>query len=131
MVPHIIQQEEAEAVGLQPAWMNEMSTGRQQMIRILPVRAEDYTLRLRHHGDMPGRCRGDTRAVRCYERAGFDRTGEFWREDPHLASLCDGDLDRSGVREHIRMTGAGLETRFYLMERRLNREDTAAVTVST
>jgi ribosomal protein S18 acetylase RimI-like enzyme len=57
------------------------------------------------------------RAVRCYEKAGFERTGTLWRPAPDLARV---DLAEryAFLREHLREGEAGPELRFWLMELR-------------
>ncbi len=56
------------------------------------------------------------RAIRCYEKAGFTRTGEFWQQEPKLR---DVDLDEpryESLRSHIRSEGGMPYVRFYWME---------------
>jgi RimJ/RimL family protein N-acetyltransferase len=56
------------------------------------------------------------RAVRCYEKAGYHITGEFWQNDE---SLGIGDLDRPEfdfLRPHVRKDGSVPQLRFYWME---------------
>jgi RimJ/RimL family protein N-acetyltransferase len=58
----------------------------------------------------------NARAIRCYEKSGFIRTGEFWRED---AALQDVDLKAQGnasLRPHVRWIGSVPQVRFYWME---------------
>jgi len=66
----------------------------------------------------------NTRAQRCYEKVGFVRTGEFWRED---SALAGGDLsgeEYDWLRAHVRNTSGVPEIRFQLMECR--RDDQTA-----
>ena len=63
----------------------------------------------------------NARAIRCYEKAGFVRAGEFWREDPRLAEV---DLDSSEwdfLRPHVRLDGPVPRIRFRWMEARVER----------
>jgi RimJ/RimL family protein N-acetyltransferase len=56
------------------------------------------------------------RAVRCYEKVGFKRSGEFWRAAPDLAGA---DLAASKWRflnGHVRVRSGVPEVRFLLME---------------
>jgi RimJ/RimL family protein N-acetyltransferase len=60
----------------------------------------------------------NARAVRCYEKVGFVRVGEFWRDASHLSKL---DVDRPCyhfLRPHLRGRGRELELRFWRMELR-------------
>lgn len=62
------------------------------------------------------------RAVRCYEKAGYRITGEFWREDDKLKEY---DLKRSEfdfLRPHVRFEGKAPELRFYWMEIRREKD---------
>lgn len=55
-------------------------------------------------------------AMCCYEKAGFTRTGEFWRDDPRLAEV---DLDSPKwdfLRPHLRRDGPVPQIRFWWME---------------
>jgi len=57
----------------------------------------------------------NTRAIRCYEKVGFEKTGEMWRGAPDLAGV---DLDVPGyafVRPHLRWNGGAPELRFWLI----------------
>ena len=68
------------------------------------------------------------RAVRCYEKAGFVRTGEFWREAGDL-KLVNLDQSRYAfIRPHLRREGDTPQIRFWWMESRapvFQREDGA------
>ena len=57
------------------------------------------------------------RAIRCYQKAGFVRDGEFWREALDLtgADLCGAKYDF--LRARVRFTGNTPEIRFYWMIR--------------
>jgi len=58
----------------------------------------------------------NTRAIRCYEKVGFVRTGEIWRDASNL-----NDVDMNGprydfIRPHIRKHGGKVELCFWVME---------------
>jgi RimJ/RimL family protein N-acetyltransferase len=58
----------------------------------------------------------NARAVRCYERVGFVRTGIVWRD---AADLEDKDLSTpryAFLRPHVRIVKGRLQLRFWLME---------------
>ena len=57
------------------------------------------------------------RAVRCYEKAGFDRCGEFWRKDEGLEGIDLSAEEYDGIREHVRLRDRMPESRFWWMER--------------
>lgn len=58
------------------------------------------------------------RAIRCYEKVGFTRFGEFWREDAGLKSVDFADPKWRFLDGHVRF-GLGVpEVRFLLMELR-------------
>ena len=55
-------------------------------------------------------------AIRCYEKAGFVKTGEFWRE---AEDLMGEDLDQPRydfLRPHVRLEGATPRIRFLQMK---------------
>ena len=55
------------------------------------------------------------RAIRSYEKAGFEKTGEFWREAQDLEGK---DLDQSQydfLKPHLRLEGATPQIRFFWM----------------
>jgi RimJ/RimL family protein N-acetyltransferase len=59
----------------------------------------------------------NTRAIRCYEKAGFTRTGEFWQPDPPLMKI---DLDEpryAFLRPHVDLSTRPPRLRFYWMQR--------------
>ncbi len=58
------------------------------------------------------------RAIRCYEKAGFARTGEFWRQEPRLKDVNLSDPRYDIIRPHVRREGAVPYVRFYWMEAR-------------
>jgi RimJ/RimL family protein N-acetyltransferase len=55
------------------------------------------------------------RAVRCYEKAGFIRTGEFWRKDEKLKDVNLSDAQYRFLREHLRVSSGIPEIRFWWM----------------
>jgi RimJ/RimL family protein N-acetyltransferase len=58
----------------------------------------------------------NSRAVRCYEKAGFIITGEFWRKDRRLRDVNISESQYDFLREHV-LTGSGVpEIRFWWME---------------
>jgi RimJ/RimL family protein N-acetyltransferase len=56
------------------------------------------------------------RAIRCYEKAGFARVGEFWREDPNLKDVDLSQPQYDSLRPHVRRDGAMPYVRFYWMQ---------------
>lgn len=56
------------------------------------------------------------RAIRCYEKAGFARTGEFWQEDPKLRGVDLAEPQYDSLRPHVRQDGAMPYVRFYWMQ---------------
>lgn len=56
------------------------------------------------------------RAVRCYEKAGFIRTGEFWCKDEKLKDVNLSDARYDFLREHLRVSSGIPEIRFWWME---------------
>lgn len=60
----------------------------------------------------------NSRAIRCYEKAGFARTGEFWRDDPGLAPVDVARPESESLRPHVRTDGEVPQLRFYWMEMR-------------
>jgi RimJ/RimL family protein N-acetyltransferase len=64
----------------------------------------------------------NTRAVRCYEKAGYVKIGEFWRDDPFLNTIDISDERYAFVRSHVRY-GRGIpKLRFIWMARELSSE---------
>jgi RimJ/RimL family protein N-acetyltransferase len=59
----------------------------------------------------------NTRAIRCYEKADFIATGEFWREDEALRKMDLGRHEHAALRPHIRFVGSIPQVRFFWMER--------------
>lgn len=56
------------------------------------------------------------RAIACYEKVGFVRTGEFWRDDPYLNNIDLNQPQYSQLLPHVRFNAPIPQTRFYLME---------------
>ncbi|UCB53190.1 MAG: GNAT family N-acetyltransferase [Candidatus Zixiibacteriota bacterium] len=56
------------------------------------------------------------RAVRCYEKVGFIRTGEFWRKDEKLKGVNLSEAQHDFLREHLRVSSGIPEIRFWWME---------------
>jgi len=61
----------------------------------------------------------NARAVRCYEKAGFEITGEFWRDDPGLAKIDLALPEWDFLRPHVRLDGPVPRLRFRWMEARV------------
>ncbi len=58
----------------------------------------------------------NTRAIQCYEKAGFVKTEEFWRNDQGLRNI---DIDQTRydfLRPHARLNGDVPQIRFWWME---------------
>ncbi len=60
------------------------------------------------------------RAIRCYEKLGFARTGEMWREAGDLNDVNLNVSQYDFVRPHIRKIGKKTELRFWLMKLEAN-----------
>ena len=58
----------------------------------------------------------NARAVRCYEKVGFTRSGEFWREAPDLDGVDLSDPQWRFLEGHVRAGSGVPELRFYWME---------------
>lgn len=58
----------------------------------------------------------NARAVRCYEKAGFVRCGEFWKEDADLAGADLADPKWRFRDGHVRAGARTPESRFLVME---------------
>ena len=57
------------------------------------------------------------RAIRCYEKAGFQEVGELWRPAPDLKDLDLSQAQYDFLRPHIRFPATGeAELRFLTME---------------
>lgn len=58
----------------------------------------------------------NSRAVRCYEKVGFVRLGEFWRDAPELGEVDLRDPQCRFLEGHVRISSGGPQLRFYWME---------------
>ena len=58
----------------------------------------------------------NARAVRCYEKAGFERTAEFWIDEPALQGVDLAQERYAFLRDHVRLEGAHTQIRFWWME---------------
>lgn len=58
----------------------------------------------------------NARAARCYDKAGFTKTGEFWQEDEGLRDIDLSEPRFDSVRPHVRLDGEVPQLRFYWME---------------
>lgn len=58
----------------------------------------------------------NTRAVRCYEKVGFVKTEEFWRNDEGLKKIDINQLQYNFLRPHVRLDRGVLQIRFWWME---------------
>ncbi len=58
------------------------------------------------------------RAVRCYKKAGFIKTGEFWKDDPYLNMIDMRAPENAHIAPHARFEGSVPQVRFYYMERK-------------
>lgn len=65
----------------------------------------------------------NSRAIRCYEKAGFVKTGEFWQEDPPAGKIDLSEPRYDFLRPHVRVEGSTSFLRFYWME--LRRQQTS------
>jgi RimJ/RimL family protein N-acetyltransferase len=58
------------------------------------------------------------RAVQCYEKVGFAKTGEFWRKVDELKGVDPNEEQYAFLRNHIRLYPDTAEMRFWWMELR-------------
>lgn len=58
----------------------------------------------------------NARAVRCYEKVGFVKTGEFWHNEPRLSEVDFADPRYDFQRPHTRLDGPVPQIRFWGME---------------
>jgi RimJ/RimL family protein N-acetyltransferase len=56
------------------------------------------------------------RAVRCYEKAGFTHSGEFWRDESRLRGVDLSQDEYALLRPHVRRENDAPQVRFYWME---------------
>lgn len=61
-------------------------------------------------------CAANPRAIRCYEKTGFVRTGEFWHEDPAQDRASVNRPGNEVLKSHVRFDGPIPQIRFYWME---------------
>ena len=62
----------------------------------------------------------NTRAIRCYEKAGYVKTAEFWRDDEGLKSIDVNQPKYDFLRPHVRFDKNIHQLRFWWMELRNN-----------
>jgi RimJ/RimL family protein N-acetyltransferase len=60
----------------------------------------------------------NTRAVRCYEKAGFTITGEFWKDEDALQGKDISLPEYDFMRPHVRVENGTPQIRFWWMELR-------------
>lgn len=58
----------------------------------------------------------NVRAVRCYEKAGMVRVGDFWRDDTTLVDIDIAREEYAALRPHFRIEGGVPQVRFWWME---------------
>ena len=58
----------------------------------------------------------NTRAVRCYEKAGFVRTDEFWKDEERLRGVDTSLPEYDLLRPHLRIEKRVPQIRFWWME---------------
>lgn len=58
----------------------------------------------------------NVRAVRCYEKAGMAKVGQFWRDDPNLAGIDLTRKEHEALCDHFRIEGDMPQVRFWWME---------------
>jgi RimJ/RimL family protein N-acetyltransferase len=58
----------------------------------------------------------NNRAVRCYEKAGYVKTGEFWRDAEDLKGLNIDHPRYSFLHSHLRLISDTPQIRFWWME---------------
>ena len=60
----------------------------------------------------------NTRAIRCYEKAGYVKTTDFWRDDEGLKSIDINESKYDFLRPHVRFDKNIPQLRFWWMELR-------------
>jgi ribosomal protein S18 acetylase RimI-like enzyme len=58
----------------------------------------------------------NARAIRCYEKVGFVRTGEMWRDASNLNDVDMNEPRYDFIRPHIRKHGGEVKLCFWVME---------------
>ena len=58
----------------------------------------------------------NARAIRCYEKSGFRKTGEFWHDDPGLSAVDLSRTEYDFLRPHVRFTQRVPQICFWWME---------------
>ncbi|MCK4235278.1 GNAT family N-acetyltransferase, partial [candidate division WOR-3 bacterium] len=58
----------------------------------------------------------NTRAIRCYEKAGFVKTEEFWRNDKGLRNIDVNQPQYDFLRPHVRLDRDVPQIRFWWMD---------------
>lgn len=97
------------AVRVKPEWCGR-GLGTRLLRRVTQWCFEQGMSRLRLDVAAP-----NARAIRCYEKAGFARTGEFWREDAGLRDLDLNATENASLRPHVRLDGPVPQVRFCWM----------------
>lgn len=59
----------------------------------------------------------NTRAVRCYSKAGYKTIGEFWKDEEPLRGKDVNLPEYDFMRPHVRLVGDNPQIRFWWMER--------------
>lgn len=67
------------------------------------------------------------RAVRCYEKAGYKVTGEFWQDDEGLNALDIDKPEFDFLRPHVRYNKPLPQLRFYWMESKNQKNSADAI----
>jgi RimJ/RimL family protein N-acetyltransferase len=58
----------------------------------------------------------NARAIRCYEKVGFVRTGEIWRDASNLNDVDMNEPRYDFIRPHVRKRGGEVKLCFWVME---------------
>jgi hypothetical protein len=56
------------------------------------------------------------RAIACYNKVGFRKTAEFWRDAPELEEMDLDDPQCAFLKGHVRSRDDGTQLRFFWME---------------
>jgi RimJ/RimL family protein N-acetyltransferase len=62
----------------------------------------------------------NARAIKCYEKIGFIRTDEIWRDDEYLININLADVRYDFLRPHVRLNKPIPQLCFWLMEYKKN-----------